>query len=68
MKSCKDGHTLEVIYWHSLPFNEEPTVRWCSNCGAIVVDVDYDGRTKPGAIMKMQWPNILKELIKGEIK
>jgi hypothetical protein len=25
-------------------------------CGAVVIDVDYDGQTQPGAIMKMRFP------------
>jgi hypothetical protein len=35
---------------------EETVVRWCKDCGAIVVDVDYDGRTNPGRVMKMRFP------------
>lgn len=31
-------------------------VRWCQQCGAIVVDVDVDGRTAPGSAMKMRLP------------
>lgn len=31
-------------------------VRWCKICGAIVVDVDFDGRTNPGQGMKMKFP------------
>jgi DUF917 family protein len=29
-------------------------VRWCVNCGAIVIDTDVDGRTRPGNVMTMQ--------------
>lgn len=56
---CKNGnHDLIVIYKHSTCYNEEPTVRWCQDCGAIVVDVDYDNRTNAGQIMKMKFPFI----------
>lgn len=33
-------------------------VRWCRNCGGIVVDVDVDGRTQPGGAMSMQFARI----------
>ena len=60
--ACKNGeHKLKVIYWHSsLRGNEEPTVRWCGNCGAVVVDVDFDGRTNAGAIREMELPRETK--------
>ena len=55
---CKDNrHNLIVIYWHSRAFNEEPTVRWCTDCGAVVVDIDSDGRIAPGAIRRMELPH-----------
>ena len=61
---CKDRkNDLVAVYWHgSLMGNEEPTVRWCENCGAVVVDVDFDGRTNAGQIMKMRLPKIAKEV------
>ena len=31
-------------------------VRWCNRCGAVVIDIDYDNRTSPGAVMKMRFP------------
>lgn len=65
---CKNGkHNLKVIYWHrSLRGNEEPTVRWCQNCGAVVVDIDFDGRVEPGAIRKMELPLNTKEVNQDE--
>jgi hypothetical protein len=36
----------------------EHVTRWCQNCGAIVVDVDVDGRTQPGAGSSMNFPRI----------
>ena len=48
-------HTLIVIYCGG-PDMEQDVVRWCTICGAVVVDVDVDGRTAPGAIMKMLLP------------
>lgn len=31
-------------------------VRWCPKCGAVAVDLDYDGRTQPGRGMPMRFP------------
>jgi len=41
-------------------------VRWCSHCGGVVVDVDYDNRTKPGGGRAMQFPEIAKHKSNGE--
>lgn len=39
--------------------------RWCCNCGAIVIDVDVDGRTDPGAGMPMRFPRIAQAHVSG---
>jgi len=51
------SHDLAEVYQAgtSLPGITE-VVRWCRQCGAVVVDVDVDGRTKPGGIMSMIFP------------
>jgi hypothetical protein len=46
------NHNWKEIYRYGYEDEEQPVVRWCRDCGAIVVDVDYDGRTYPGRIMK----------------
>jgi hypothetical protein len=38
---------------------EEEVVKWCPNCGTIVIDLEVDGRIYPGKIMKMQFPKII---------
>jgi hypothetical protein len=61
MKACKGGeHTLKTILSVGNDMSQK-VVRWCAYCGAIVVDMDYDGRTNPGAVLPMQFPAILKE-------
>lgn len=50
---------LKVMYRSSIGIHEEGVVRWCPNCGAIVIDIDYDGRTNSGGIMKMDFPKTL---------
>lgn len=56
-------HDLEVI--DAVP-DQMPgayrVVRWCKLCGAVVVDLDYDGRTSPGAVVPMKFPGFLKDL------
>jgi len=57
MENCKKGnHSLIDIYTNGYVDHERIVVRWCTNCGAVVVDMDYDGRTQPGAIVKMKFP------------
>ena len=34
-------------------------VRWCTNCGAVVVDYEYDGKLMKSGIMR--FPNELKD-------
>jgi hypothetical protein len=55
---CIDGkkHSLIEIY-SSGSDAEADVIRWCYECGAIVVDTDYDGRTNAGAVFAMRRPN-----------
>jgi len=54
----KGSHNLIDILRRSDSYGDhEDVVRWCDVCGAIVVDVDYDGRTNAGQVMKMRFPN-----------
>ena len=47
-------NTLEEVF--STGGDEQAVVRWCYWCGAVVVDIDYDGRTNPGGFMPMRFP------------
>lgn len=61
---CKKGlHPLIAILTVSQAFDTEKVVRWCPECGAIVIDMDYDGRTKPGHYMNMCFPNITDNVL-----
>lgn len=53
---------LVEIYRHSGAASDA-VVRWCSQCGAVVVDEDYDGRTRAGSYQKMRFPSLLGELM-----
>ena len=44
---------------------ESYVVRWCSECGAVVVDTEYDGRTQPGSVREMKFPKTLISLLKN---
>lgn len=50
------GHVLIEVYKGRETFDSADVVRWCCNCGGVVVDKDTDGGTYPGAIRKMQFP------------
>ncbi|QDL55903.1 hypothetical protein [Rhodoferax aquaticus] len=68
MSKCNGGlHFLRVI--SSRSSSEAPdaqeVVRWCAACGAVVIDLDIDGRTAPGAIFKMAFPQATKTLYGG---
>lgn len=60
--ACENGnHKFEVIHSGD---NGGPgggqVVRWCVNCGSVVVDHDVDGRTHPGYYSKLRSPLITK--------
>lgn len=43
---------------------QERVVRWCKDCGGLVVDIDVDGRTmEPGGVRKMEFPGVLHQYI-----
>lgn len=59
MAACTNGlHSLVKLLERSSNAAPDATlvVRWCSNCGAVVIDTDIDGRTVPGDVMKMRFP------------
>lgn len=53
---CRGKHSLIDILSVEQGYGESKTVRWCTRCGAIVVDQDFDGRTNPGRYMEMLKP------------
>ena len=62
MEEClKGNHNLITILESEHPYGGSSQVaRWCTECGSIVVDVDYDGRTNAGQVMKMKSPTVAK--------
>jgi hypothetical protein len=58
-------HALQVISRVTAGFpGGDRVVRWCSDCGAIVRDMDIDGRTQPGAEMPMKFPRVALDAAK----
>lgn len=58
---CKNGkHDLIHIFSRGDTLSEL-VVRWCKNCGAIIIDEDVGGRTHPGKYMKMKLPELAKK-------
>jgi hypothetical protein len=63
LSECKKGnHKLVVIDGYSVGYGAENVIRWCVECGSVVVDVDVDNRHRhlPGGVMKMITPNVCK--------
>lgn len=42
----------------------ESVVRWCSKCGAVVIDREVDGR-RMGCVVNMKFPNITRKALKN---
>lgn len=59
-------HQLMVITRYSTGVGIEHVVRWCQRCGGVVQDVDIDGRTDPGALMPMAFPEVTRERNKND--
>jgi hypothetical protein len=60
----KHEHKLvDILFARHIWDESYKVARWCSECGAIVVDLDYDNRTAPGRIMPMRLPKNLKPAI-----
>ena len=54
---CSSGHSFVRIITKGNDM-EAQVVRWCDQCGAVVIDTDYDYRTNPGAIMTLRYPKL----------
>jgi len=61
--TCQCGReTLIEIIRKSHGWDDtEEVVRWCTYCGSVVCDVDYDGRVLAGKSMKMRKPETFKQ-------
>lgn len=48
------NHPLIEIYRAGFDGDIQHVVRWCPECGSVVVDSELDGRVQPGAFMLMK--------------
>lgn len=60
-ETCGVGSLIN-IWEHKINQFGSAVVRWCPKCGSVVVDEDYDGRTRPGAFRTFQCPESVKEM------
>lgn len=61
--SCAGGggnHELVELLRVPGECDSTSAVRWCSKCGAVVIDLDVDGRVAPGKVMPMRHPSLSK--------
>lgn len=72
MKHSELCPTIELVVVSEEPgAASDKVVRWCPNCGAVVVDEDFEGRILPGRYTKMRFPKsagmkIAKALVEGD--
>lgn len=65
---CQPVHQEEHLvpmYANQIDRLHAEVVKWCPDCGAIVIDGETDGRVNAGAVLKMMFPKDtfnLKEL------
>lgn len=67
MQNCHKNHKFEIISANNIGFDQVEVVRWCSNCGGVVVDLDIDKQTNPGYYMKFKLPAIGKKILEDLI-
>ena len=56
MATCKNGNHSLIVILGSHHWDCDEVVRWCKECGAVVVDIEVDGRVQPGRVMPMKFP------------
>lgn len=64
-KSCalKGGsHELVELLRTDYGPGTDTIVRWCSRCGAVVIDLDVDGRVSPGKVVPMKHPELSRAM------
>lgn len=60
------NHNLTEIYYNIIDhIGNSESVKWCKNCGSVVVDIDSDGKTFSGRVMSMKFPTDLINKMRG---
>jgi valyl-tRNA synthetase len=47
---------LTVIARYDVGYRTEEVIKWCPDCGAIVIDSETDGRVNAGNVVPMRFP------------
>jgi hypothetical protein len=63
LQPCVAGRHQWVAIYSAGPSHEESVIRWCSSCGTVVGDLDYDGRSQRGAVLNMQSPVLARRML-----
>lgn len=58
---------LETLINIDIGWNCEASVRWCSQCGAVVIYRETDNRLM-GSVVKMKFPEVTKKVLKQRKK
>ena len=56
----KTSQSTSSVYVADVGWNEEHVVRWCADCGGVVVDRESDNRLF-GKVVKMRFPKYAYE-------
>lgn len=68
-KNCKKGKHLFINIHRCFDNdNSELVVRWCKNCGSVIVDCEYDNRVNSGYYLDLQTPKIAKFVLEEKYK
>ena len=61
-KKEHSGDYLIELRRYNLGWNEEEVIRWCKECGDVVIDKESDGR-KFGSVVPMQFSKLVKNVL-----
>lgn len=65
MNLCRGGkHQFKEVSSRPTGSHMDEVVRWCFVCGSLVVDLEYDGRLRPGDVLPIQHPELYLETLK----
>lgn len=56
-----DHNLKEIWRQNGGDYSPSVVVKWCVDCGAVVVDAEFDGGVYAGRYMEMQFPVIINE-------
>lgn len=57
----KNHELVEIRRYRIVGDDAFEVVNWCSHCGAIVIDTEYDGRLFAGKVVAMKHSTLARE-------